>query len=176
VADKSEDPIVLLIAQTRPELIAYFKRRGLTAFESEDLTQETLMRFLRAGYDPAAPDAGPKIFRNARNHWIDFLRSAARGHTGAPPTNSVIDNELLDDLGDPAPSIDVQMINREDLDIVLAAIKKLPPKCRTAFELSRFEEYSYAEIAKRMRISKSAVEKHISEALKRIAHALEGGN
>lgn len=174
--DKSEDPIVLLVAQTRPELITYFKRRGLTVFEAEDLTQETLVRFLKAGYDASASDAAPKIFRIARNHWIDFLRSAARGHTGAPALNSVLDNEILDNLGDSAPPIDVQMINREDLEIVLGAIKKLPPKCRTAFELSRFEEYSYAEIARHMRISKSAVEKHISEALKRIARALEGGN
>ncbi len=174
--DKSEDPIVLLISQTRPELVAYFVRRGLTGFEAEDLAQETLMRFLRAGYDPAAPDAIPKIFRIARNHWIDFLRSAARGRSGVAPINSVLDNEILDSLGDPAPPIDVQMINREDLEIVLGAIKELPPKCRTAFELSRFEDHSYTEIASRMRISKSAVEKHISEALRRIARALEGGN
>lgn len=174
--DKSEDPVVLLIAQTRPELTAYFKRKGLSAFEAEDFAQETLMRFLKAGYDAAAPDAIPKIFRIARNHWIDFLRSAARGRSGVPPANSVVDNEVLDNLGDPSPPIDVQIVNREDLDIVLGAIKKLPPKCRTAFELSRFEDFSYDEIAKRMRISKSAVEKHISEALKRISRVLEGGN
>jgi len=51
-------------------------------------------------------------------------------------------------------------------EIVDREIDKLPPKCRAAFILSRFEDMSYKEIAAEMSISVKTVEKHISKALK----------
>lgn len=45
-------------------------------------------------------------------------------------------------------------------------IKKLPLKCQRVFRLSRFENYSNAEIAEELDISVRTVEKHISNALK----------
>ncbi|MFT5252445.1 MAG: RNA polymerase sigma-70 factor (family 1) [Flavobacteriales bacterium] len=47
-------------------------------------------------------------------------------------------------------------------------IKKLPPKCQEVFMLSRFEDYSSAEIAEQLDISVRTVEKHISNALKHL--------
>lgn len=51
-------------------------------------------------------------------------------------------------------------------EIIDREIDKLPPKCRMAFVLSRFEDMSYKEIAEEMNISVKTVEKHISKALK----------
>jgi RNA polymerase sigma-70 factor, ECF subfamily len=45
------------------------------------------------------------------------------------------------------------------------AIEKLPPQCREAFTLSRFERLSYKDIADRMNISVNTVEKHVGKAL-----------
>lgn len=44
-------------------------------------------------------------------------------------------------------------------------VKELPPQCREAFTLSRFEDLSYKSIAERMNISVNTVEKHIGKAL-----------
>jgi len=51
-------------------------------------------------------------------------------------------------------------------EIIDKEIDKLPPKCRMAFTLSRYEDMSYKEIAVEMGISIKTVEKHISKALK----------
>jgi len=174
VPEDKQDPLYLLVARTRPELVAYFRRRGLSPFEAEDLTQETLMRFVRAGYDATTPDAAPKMFRIAKNQWVDFLRAKAADRPGAAITNPVLYDEALDEVADQEPLADVQIADRQDLEVVLRAIRTLPHKCRMAFELSRFDGLTYNEIAKTMRITKSAVEKHVSEAIKRISHALEG--
>ncbi|WP_340203454.1 RNA polymerase sigma-70 factor [Ascidiimonas sp. W6] len=45
------------------------------------------------------------------------------------------------------------------------AIDQLPPKCKQAFVLSRFEDRKYKEIATLMGISPKTVEIHISKAL-----------
>lgn len=46
------------------------------------------------------------------------------------------------------------------------ALDKLPERCREVFELSRFEEMKYREIADKLSISEKTVEAQISRALK----------
>ncbi len=46
------------------------------------------------------------------------------------------------------------------------ALAELPEQCRTVFQLSRFEDLKYREIAERLSISEKTVENHIGKALK----------
>lgn len=46
------------------------------------------------------------------------------------------------------------------------AISQLPEQCRRAFELSRFEELSYKDIARRLGIATKTVENQIGKALR----------
>ncbi len=46
------------------------------------------------------------------------------------------------------------------------AMNELPEQCRTVFQLSRFEELKYKEIADRLDISVKTVENHMGKALK----------
>lgn len=55
---------------------------------------------------------------------------------------------------------------------IKGTINMLPDKCRTAFLLSREEDFSYKEISGYMGISISTVEKHISKALRLLKYNL----
>jgi len=46
-----------------------------------------------------------------------------------------------------------------------AALNELPKQCRTIFQMSRFEEHKYKEIADKLGISVKTVENHICKAL-----------
>ncbi len=49
---------------------------------------------------------------------------------------------------------------------IYEAMKALPQQCRTVFQLSRFEELKYSEIADQLDISVKTVENHMGKALK----------
>lgn len=53
------------------------------------------------------------------------------------------------------------------------ALGKLPEKCRQVFQLSRFEELKYKEIAKKLNISVKTVEAQMSKALKILREELK---
>lgn len=46
------------------------------------------------------------------------------------------------------------------------ALNELPEQCRTVFQLSRFENLKYKEIAEKLQISVKTVENHMGKALK----------
>ena len=55
---------------------------------------------------------------------------------------------------------------RQDFMILEDALRQLPAKTREIFLMSRVQGHSYGEIANRVGISQSAVEKHMLRALR----------
>jgi RNA polymerase sigma-70 factor (ECF subfamily) len=62
---------------------------------------------------------------------------------------------------------------REEIERVQHMLAKLPPKCREAFELRKFAELSQKEIAARMQLSESTVEKHLVKALRLLMEEMQ---
>ena len=60
-----------------------------------------------------------------------------------------------------------QRVYASELEIkITEAMKTLPEQCRLVFQLSRFEELKYQEIADQLQISVKTVENHMGKALK----------
>ncbi|HWA34904.1 MAG TPA: RNA polymerase sigma-70 factor [Cyclobacteriaceae bacterium] len=58
------------------------------------------------------------------------------------------------------------VISNELEQKIREAMKELPEQCRLVFQLSRFEELKYSEIAGQLNISVKTVENHMGKALK----------
>ena len=131
--------------------------------DGEDAVQDACVRALQV----RAPVSDPVryVLRIARNLHIDRRRKSRRE---AQLFEHSADSTLL---ADDRPDPERVLSGKESLAGVLAAIEHLPPRCRQAFVLHRFENLSYAIIAHRMGISISAVEKHIAEAMARLSRA-----
>lgn len=59
-----------------------------------------------------------------------------------------------------------QMMASELEDKIQKAISELPPQCRTIFQMSRFEQLKYQQIADQLNISIKTVENQMGKALK----------
>lgn len=62
----------------------------------------------------------------------------------------------------------VKMISKELEQKIREALNELPEQCRTVFQLSRFEEMKYREIADQLNISIKTVENQMGKALKQL--------
>ncbi|PCE66044.1 RNA polymerase sigma-70 factor [Sediminicola luteus] len=69
--------------------------------------------------------------------------------------------EILDRSLSAHAQMEMAELQRE----IKSQIAKLPPKCRQAFELSRFDDQTHKEIAEKMGVSLQTVKNHITHAL-----------
>jgi RNA polymerase sigma-70 factor, ECF subfamily len=65
------------------------------------------------------------------------------------------------------------LVASELKDKIASALNKIPPRCRTIFDLSRVEGLAYNEIAKTLNISVKTVETQMSKALSRLRYELK---
>lgn len=152
----------------RADLVAYLRRKDRGGEEAEDVAQEAFARFHRAGHDLTAADARPLLFVIAKNIQLDRWKAAARETRRSLPDDVYDLDSGPYALASAAPRADQQLIDRQNLAAAAAAIRALPPKTRDAFLLHRFESLTYRQIAGRLGISVSMVEKHIAEALRQL--------
>jgi RNA polymerase sigma-70 factor (ECF subfamily) len=135
--------------------LALDARQRRSAGDADDIAQDACMRALDVESPQRVREPLRYLFRIARNLVIDRRRKRVR------------DALLAESLA----VIERGSGNPADLERVLAAIAALPPRCREAFTLHRFDGLSYAAIARRMGVSTSMVEKHIAEAMVRVTRA-----
>ena len=141
-------------------------RRVLSRFtkhpqQIDDFAQETFMRAFAAELKQEIRDPKAFLFQVAKNVALSHLRKNRRNPT-----------DWLEDSGGSDLLIDENQISGEDwyngrqkLALLAMAVAQLPPKCRKAFLLRRIDGLPYKQIASRMNISVSAVEKHVAAGL-----------
>jgi len=126
---------------------------------AEDALQETFLRMLRyrGVHDPGEIRA--LAFRVAASVVADRRRHA---HAQQADRHCALeDQELVS--ADPQP--DRVLAGQQQLALIKQAIAALPPRCRQAFLLHRFDGLSYREIARRTGTSERTVENQIAHAL-----------
>lgn len=61
------------------------------------------------------------------------------------------------------------VIDRDRLERIVRVVQKLPARTQSIFRLHKFDGVSHAEVAARLGISRSSVEKHMMDALRILA-------
>ena len=144
----------------------HLRRTGAPSSEIDDLVAEALTRAYAAA-DWARIDHGRSyLFAIARNLILDAARR-----------NKVVAFDAFADLGalnlpDGQPSPEAAVTARDELRVLQAAVDRLPPRAREVFLLRRIDNLSLVEVADRLGLSVSTVEKHLTRAMAELTRAM----
>lgn len=152
----------------RPALVRFFRRRCQSQAEAEDLAHEVIVRALRHAQWTSAEQAKNYIFRAAINLWRDRMRRDSSRGTAEVDWEDEAALAVSEDT-----TLDRVLLGEEELYRVHAALLELGERTRDVFVLHRLEHLKYAEIARMLGVSVSAVEKHMSKALAHLARRID---
>ncbi len=159
------------------ELLNFLSRSVGDRNTAADLTQESYARVLAAQQaGQSVHDPRALLYRTARNLVIDQHR---RAQVRAPAGETAVTDEAVQPDGLAGPRSlepDAILSSREGLAAIVATIEKLPPRCREAFILYKFDGLTYAEIAQQMGISTRTVEMQLQIAMQACWRSLDDLN
>ena len=152
----------LLLHRYRTPLVNFLFRMVRSREQAEDLAQEVFLRVYRAreDYVPSAKFT-TWLFRIATNLALNSVRDT-RYHKlevsiDAPITDAEDGDERTLDIPEKHPNIEQHLVEDARRKMIRRAIDKLPEKQRAAVLLHKYQELDYAEIAKILACSESAL-------------------
>jgi len=101
------------------------------------------------------------LFTAVKNRCLNYIRDNKKFRSKVLDLDCGDIDLFSDDLVASEPS-DVADLK----DKIAAAMDLLPEKCRLVFEMSRYQNMKYKEIAEELAISQKTVEAHMSKAIK----------
>jgi RNA polymerase sigma factor (sigma-70 family) len=151
----------------RNELFRFIFRQVGCSDTADDILQDTYLRFSGYAGEQAITNPRAFLYRIAANLTTDHARANRRR-----PLEPLDAHEIeLPDEKQPIPEILVEQ--QQQLESLYIALTELPPLCREVFILSRFEGQTHEQIARRLGMSTSWVEKNIVQALKHCKRQLQ---
>lgn len=150
----------LLLHKYRSPLVNFLSRMVRDRATAEDLAQEVFLRVYRARkqYTPSAKFT-TWLFRIATNLALNSLRDNRHQRMevsiDAPPSDE--EDAMPRELPAREMRIDEHMIERDRIEFIQRAVASLPEKQRAAVLLHKYEEMDYADIAKALECSESAL-------------------
>lgn len=138
-------------------LYSWLRRRLGNAADAADLAHDTYLRVVVRGFAPQADESRQHLTQIAKGLLVDLFRrrELERAYLDAVallPVQNV-------------PSLEERTLIIEALLEIDGVLRKLPAKARTALLLCKLDGLSYREIAERLNVSVSSVEKYIARAL-----------
>lgn len=135
---------------------------------AQDIAQDLYLKLPRVAEQfPSTDDARRYLVRMAANAALDHQRMEGRRA------------ELLAGAQDLFEGVEASpedlTVSRDEIGQLEAALRELPPKCRDVLYLSRVEGMTHVEIAARLGVSKSLVDKYAVRALLHCREKMRNG-
>jgi RNA polymerase sigma factor (sigma-70 family) len=135
--------------------------------EAQDVAHDAYMRVYPSLTDHSARKPEALLYTAARRLAINRLKRRSI----SPLARDAFIPEMA---ASPEPGVQQQVMARQELGILEEAIAGLPEGCRVVLLLCKIEQLSHREIAERLEIAVSTVEKQHARALRLLRVAMEG--
>jgi len=174
VREGDETSFALLLERHRSPVVHFLYRMVQNPAVSEELAQEVFLRVYRsrATYEPTAKFT-TWLFRVATHLALNWIRDGKK-EKGQESLNEELLDGVERQVADQQPTVEQELLYAVKLREVRQAIEALPEKQRAAVMMHKYEELEYAQIAKVLGCSESAVKSLLFRAYEtlraRLAH------
>lgn len=155
----ANNDIVEALIQHESALLNFLTRQVGCAHTSADLFQRIAEKLLRQKQPPATDSVRAYLYRAASSEAASYFRGERRR------VSYEMDCARLQDELD-ACYAERRLAGQDALRVLQAALESLPPLTRRIFFLCRVQDVSQREVAERLGLSVSTVEKKLAAALK----------
>lgn len=138
-------------------LIRFLTNRLRSRQEAHEVAQEAYVRLLSLHEPGAVSYVRAFLFKTASNLATDRLRRE-QVHSRAARLPSF--HEFADSL-----TPERRVAATQEIQLLVQLIAELPPKCRHAFVLNRFQGLDFPAVAREMRLSERMVRNYVMRAL-----------
>lgn len=171
----SQSVLLKAYLEKRTILLRYFTRLAGDSAQAEDVVQDLYLKITGLSADYEVEDPVAFLFKMAHNVYLNQLRALQSGRNRDGAWSEVSRHRIgAEEIAD-EPSPEAQTAGRQQLQKAMGALGELPDKTQAIFRLHKFDGLSQAEVANRLDISLSSVEKHLSSALKHLMQRLKAG-
>jgi RNA polymerase sigma-70 factor (ECF subfamily) len=153
----------------RPTLRAWLLARFPTLPDVDDLVQESFVRILRAREGSPIRSTRALLFATARNLAFDAVRR--QRVVSFEPITDEMSSFVLADGADVVATVSKQ----QELEILNRAIQSLPDRCRQILTLRTAYGFTQKQIAEKLQISESTVEKQVAHGIRACARFFASG-
>jgi RNA polymerase sigma factor (sigma-70 family) len=156
-----------LMARYGTAIRHFFARRVHSASDADDLTQKVFERMITRADSGSIGNPQGYLFQVAANLLAERARAGAR-------RRSFLEEGIPADAPEPAEELTPEriLLGKEACEQILVALRELPTRVRAVFVLARFEELKAPEIAHRLGVSISTVEKDMRRAVAHLRDAV----
>ncbi|WP_406825977.1 RNA polymerase sigma factor [Pedobacter sp. KACC 23697] len=167
IKQEEEQAFTEIYSRYWEKMVSYAVRLTKSEEEAADIVQEIFVSLWnRRNILVIKSTLGAYLIRSTRNLCLRYIeRNINTCDFLDKITEQAVDNSL---------SIEESISLKELQENIDLGIAKLPKKMREVYLLSRDEQLSYHEIAKKLNIAEGTVKKQVSNALKIIADSLNG--
>ena len=142
----------------RVSLLRTLERMVNNHSTAEDLLQETYLRVTRALSERAIEHLEPFVFQTARNLALDHLRAR---RIQARTLLEDVPVDVVESVAAPLSSAEDAAHAEQLLERLNMSLAQLSPRQQRIFILSRLHGHSYLEIAEKLEVSQSTVQKEL---------------
>jgi RNA polymerase sigma-70 factor (ECF subfamily) len=171
-----------LVKLHEQKVLNFFRRRGFSVEESQDLTQDVFSRVFKAiatfrrdsRFERWLFEIAVNIFRNELRRKKAEKRDAPEIPILAPSEDGTVSGLGFEPVAEEQSALD-SLIARERRAKLMTALQKLPQQMRICCLLRYERGLKYQEIATVMKISIETVKAHLHQARKRLIETLGDG-
>ena len=168
----SSTPLARAYMERRADLVRVFTARLRSQARAEDLVQAMFEKVMAVPAQEHIGNPVAYLYRLGANLMLDDVRQAQRQRARESAWSDLQGERRGGERASDAPGPARTVEARHRLARLMAAVETLPPQTQRVFRLHKLQGLSHQETAESLSVSKSAVEKHVSLALKLLTERL----